>query len=33
MSMDEQYFKTIRLRVFALFLIAVWLFYETWGNY
>jgi hypothetical protein len=29
----EEYFKTIRWRVFALFLIAVWLFYETWGNY
>jgi len=29
----EDYFKAIRWKVIALFLVAAWLFYETWGNY
>jgi len=29
----EDYFKAIRWKVIALFLIATWLFYETWGKY
>ena len=29
MSREEQYFNLVRLRVYALFLIAVWVFYKT----
>jgi hypothetical protein len=33
MSLEEQYFKQIRLKVFIFFLVSVWIFYETWGKY
>ncbi len=29
----DEYFKQIRLKVFIFFLVSVWIFYETWGNY
>jgi hypothetical protein len=33
MRLVDEYFKAIRLKVFILFLVSVWIFYETWGKY